>query len=320
MYVTIRNISKSIRWKASEGATVLLGYLPLDSFKDVKSATERSRLHAESTHRAMEVLMEPLKEASKEGVDVWCADGCLCQVYPMVAAFVWDWPEQCDMASVGWGGCPVCKTPHPGWGDLQVRVPLRNWGETLAAIRKYFKYNNYLSALEELNVKPWVPWWADLPHTNFHACITPDLLHQLYQGPFKSHLMQWAQSMMGAANADAQFILMSRAEGMQHFVSRVSKIKCWTSQESREMMKQFLLVVVIAIESDTLEMMQAGLDFTYQAHSTRMTEKDLDELENSLATFHEHKGVVVETGVFEGMWRFNDFPKIHMLSHYALSI
>lgn len=144
VYVTIGNIAKSVRRKASERATILLGYLPIDKFENITSDSERARLRAELTHRSMEVLMAPLKVASREGVDMWCADGCLRRVYPIVASFVGDWPEQNEMACTSQGGCPVCTTPHKGRGDLKQRAPLRKATETLAAIRSYFQYDRHL--------------------------------------------------------------------------------------------------------------------------------------------------------------------------------
>lgn len=98
VYVSIGNIAKGTRRKTSEHATVLLGYLPVEQFKHVKNPKERAKLKAELLHRSMEALMAPLKTASRDGVEMWCADGRLRRVYPMVAAFVGDWPEQNDMA------------------------------------------------------------------------------------------------------------------------------------------------------------------------------------------------------------------------------
>jgi hypothetical protein len=319
VYVSIGNISKKVRRKSTEGATVLLGYLPVDKFEDVKSPDERARLRAELTHRAMEALMEPLKLASEEGVDMWCSDGYLRRVYPILAAFVADWPEQCELACAGQGGCPICTATHVGRGDYNQQAPLRDPEETLAALRLYYRHNRHLGELNELNLKPWWPWWANLPHTNFHACITPDLLHQLHNGRFKSHILKWAMSIATPIVVDRRFMSMTRAEGMRHFNRRVSKIKNWTGRESKELMKQILPLVTGELPPDAVELVRAALDFMYQAHASRMSDEDLEELEHSLATFHRLKGVIVSYDALPAMWRFDNIPKIHMCSHYKHS-
>ncbi|KAG9074442.1 hypothetical protein FRC06_010691, partial [Ceratobasidium sp. 370] len=318
VYLTIGNISKSVRRKAKQRATILIGYLPVDKFEDVKSALERARLRADMTHRAMDFIMAPLKTASGEGVEMWCADGRLRRVYPIVAAFVGDWPEQNMMAATGESGCPSCMASHAGRGGYGQPAPQRKPSETLAAIRSYFQYERHLGELEELKLKPWWPWWAGLPYTNFHAAIAPDLLHQLHQGLFKSHIMPWAFKIMKDGVADRRFMAMSKAEGMRHFKTKVSKIKHWTGRESKELMKQFLPVLVgSGCDPDFIEMVRAALDFMYYAHSAQLTTDDLEELEYALETFHRLKKIVVRAGIFEGLWRFDNIPKIHMLSHYA---
>jgi hypothetical protein len=60
VYVTIGNISKSLRRKASTRAMVLLAYLPVDKFLHISDPDERSWLKHEVTHRAMEIVMDPL--------------------------------------------------------------------------------------------------------------------------------------------------------------------------------------------------------------------------------------------------------------------
>jgi hypothetical protein len=103
VYLTLGNISKAVRRKASEHATILVGYLPVEKFEDVKSEAERARLKANLLHRAMAAIMDPLKKAGSEGVRMWCADGRERLVYPIVAAFVGDWPEQNIMACTNQG-------------------------------------------------------------------------------------------------------------------------------------------------------------------------------------------------------------------------
>ncbi|KAG8706404.1 hypothetical protein FRC09_002431, partial [Ceratobasidium sp. 395] len=318
VYLTIGNIPKSTRRKAKKNATVLLGYLPVDKFEDAKNPEERARLRAELVHRSMEKLMAPLKTASEEGVVAWCADGRMRRVYPIMAAFVGDWPEQTMMASTGESGCPICEVKRKGRGDLQQRAPARKPSETLAALRSYEEYDKHKGELEELDIKPWWPWWADLPYCNFHASIAPDLLHQLHQGIFKSHLLPWTYAGMKEAPANRRFMAMSSAEGMRHFKKKVSKIKQWTGRESKELMKQFLPVVVgSGCDPDFVAMVRAALDFMYYAHSAELTTEDLEEMDRALEEFHRLKSVVVRMGIFQNMGRFDKIAKLHMMSHYT---
>ncbi|KAG8789644.1 hypothetical protein FRC12_013362, partial [Ceratobasidium sp. 428] len=117
VYLTIGNISKAYRRQASKHATVIIGYLPIDDFSNVPGKVLRTRLRGELIHRAMRTIMEPLEKAGREGVEMWCADGRLRRVYPLLAAFVGDWPEQCDMAGVVGSGCPRCLKRSAGRGD-----------------------------------------------------------------------------------------------------------------------------------------------------------------------------------------------------------
>ncbi|KAG9126221.1 hypothetical protein FRC07_004396 [Ceratobasidium sp. 392] len=62
-YLPIGNISKATQRKAKERATVLIGYLPVNTFEDIKNMDTRACLRADMTHHAMEELMAPLKTA-----------------------------------------------------------------------------------------------------------------------------------------------------------------------------------------------------------------------------------------------------------------
>lgn len=321
VYVTLGNISKDIRRKSSKHATVLLGYLPVDNFEDIIDDEKRRQLKAKLIHRAMEELLKPLRDASVKGKVMWCADGRLRHIYPIVAAYIADWPEQNLMACTSQGSCPICSTKRPGRGDgdKDNPAPLRDRGETLAALNAYFEHNDP-GELKELSLKPIWPWWGDIPHINMSSCLTPDLLHQLYQGIFKTHLIRWLQFLLGVEKLDEQFVLMTAPEGMKHFSKGISHVQQWTSRESKEMVKQILPMVAGELSPEVTELVRTIVDFIFRAHTSVMSERDISELEKSLDTLHCLKGIMVSRGFFESEARFDKIPKLHMLGHYAHAI
>lgn len=318
VYLTIGNISKTIHRKLNECATVLLGYLPVDEFSDVQDNSIQAQLKGQLIQDAMAVLLEPLRKASLEGVEMWCADGRLWCIYPMVAAYVADFPEQNLMACTLQSSCPVCTTKQKGRADYKKRAPAQTHRCTLDALRAYFE-NNDPGELDTLSLKPWWPWWAGLLYVNISVAITPDLLHQIYQGVFKERLMRWLKYLMGDT-LDHRYLSMPEAEGLRKFSKGVSKIALWSGRESKDMLKQILPVSVGKVPLKMSQLVCSLVDFRFLAHTLSLTEDDLDEMKRSLAKFHELKPMMINNGYYESSRRFDLIPKIHMLSHYTASI
>ncbi|KAG8738071.1 hypothetical protein FRC11_001641, partial [Ceratobasidium sp. 423] len=215
VYVSFGNLDKEWRWKPSKRSTYLLGYLPVDAFEDIPDDDERHCLKVELVHRAMEKMLEPLQEASEQGVEMWCPDGHLRHIYPRIAALTTDWPEQNLQCCTLEGGCPICKTAHDDRGKFEDEVELCERKETLLTLCTYILTKNKYH-LKSLSLKGIWPWWGDIPDVNLSACVMPDLLHQAYQGLFKMHLVRWMKKLVGADVLDDRFAAMPQAEGLAH--------------------------------------------------------------------------------------------------------
>ncbi|KAG8773758.1 hypothetical protein FRC12_002328 [Ceratobasidium sp. 428] len=315
VYLSLGNISKTIRRKPTKRAMVLVGYLPTDAFSEVKDDETRRRYRGELLHQSLEKVFEPLNTASSQGTLAWCADGYLRHIYPVIAAWIADWPEQNDLAGTTQGGCPKCMQGWKGRGDGGPKASPRDRGATLKALKAY-EQSRKPATLTALRLRGVKPFWAAIPDLDFGACLVPDMLHQLYKGMFE-HARDWAEDLLGTEEFNKRFKTMPDAQDLRHFKRGVTAVKNWAGRESRDMMRQFLPIVIDAQAPVAfVRMIRALLDFSYIAHGARLTGIELAELDAALEAFHEAKDILIEQKMVKEDG-FDRIAKLHMLSHYT---
>ncbi|KAJ7501623.1 hypothetical protein B0H11DRAFT_1908057 [Mycena galericulata] len=322
VYMTIGNIPKEIRRKPSRRGYVLLGYLPTSRMKNVKNKAARRRILANVFHACMAHILAPLKTAGATGVPMTSGDGVTRRGHPIYATFVGDYPEQVLVTAVKMGECPTCEVPRDELGE-DSDFPLRSLENILRALESLDEGPTiYAQACAEAGIKPiYHPFWEGLPYTNIFQAISPDILHQLYQGIVK-HLIAWLTECCGEAEIDARCRRLPPNHNIRLFMNGISNLSRVTGKE-HDQISRFILSLVIDVKlpdgQSSVKLVAAVrglLDFVYLAQYPMHTSETLSHLGNALDRFHDHKSIFVDLGVRED---FN-LPKLHSCRHYIMYI
>ena len=305
MYLTIGNISKEIRCQPSTHATILLGYLPVAKLECYKEST-RSLASYHLFHYCMSKILFPIVNGGKEDIEMTCTDGFVHCIFPILAAYVANFPEQCLVACCMENQCLRCVV-SPNDRGSPIESPLHNIESTLKMLQQHQKGFNP-PEFETHGVWPvYQPFWHNLPHCDIFSCFTPDILHQLHKGIFKDHLMSWCTSLIGKTQLDVRFKAMSNFPGLWHFKNGISSVTQWTGTEHKEMEKVFIGVMAGAVNQRTLTIIQALIDFIYYSQIQLQTSKTLAAL---------NKDILIEAEICQ---HFN-IPKLHAILHYLNAI
>jgi len=323
VYLTLGNLPKSVRRRPSLHGSVLIGYLPTDKIPNPGNKLTANEHRARTQrlfHDSMRLILAPLATAGREGVEMTCGDGAVRHVFPLLAAYVADFPEQCLVTCSKYGTCPKCQCPSDKLGLPDVH-PERTQGWTLSviedALRTCTTNGSFHAKCMEQDVSGSVhcPFWADFPLCDIHAAITPDVLHQLYQGVFK-HLLSWCQRLLSKTEFDLRIASLAPAFGVRHFAKGISGISQMSGTERKQIAKVLLACLVGRLPQQGLDACRGLMDFIYLAQYPSHSETTLQYMEDALELFHHNKQFFIDFNIRDG---FN-IPKFHSLLHYVSSI
>ncbi|KAL1667054.1 hypothetical protein GGG16DRAFT_59260 [Schizophyllum commune] len=330
LYMTIGNIPKEVRRKPSARAYVLLGYLPTSRLLHIKNAAARRRCLANLFHACLRRIVAPLKAAGLNGEAMTTADGLTRRCHPIYACFIGDYPEQVLVTCTYSGDCAQCTTPNAALGHFDRNLAdgqtsrLRNL-ESLVKVFDSFDNDpgGYLQRCKKHRVRPIIkPFWRDLPYSHAYRAITPDVLHQLYQGVVK-HLLSWLKDVLDPAEMDARCQRLPPNHSIRIFMGGISNLSHITGQTHDEICRVLLGLVVDACPQHSqhrdpriVRCVRAVLDFLYLAQYPIHTNNSLTLMNDALERFHDNKSVFIDLGVRSD---FN-LPKLHFAQHYLTQI
>ncbi|KAG2126251.1 uncharacterized protein EDB93DRAFT_1323762 [Suillus bovinus] len=287
VYLTIGNIPKEIRFTA-------VGLSP-------------TYITACLSH-----VLAPLQHAGLEGINMRTGDGALRRCHPLFASFVGDYPEQL-----------LCNRNQDDTESNTVQLHLRKIGEVLDALAALDQGNlAFVRACAVVGIKPVIhPFWEKLPFANIFQSVTPDVLHQLYQGLVK-HLLAWLEAACGATEIDAHCQRLPPNHHIRLFTKGITTLSRVSGTKHAQICR-FLLGIIIDIRLPNnlnagrlLRAVWGLLDFVYLAQYPCHSTETLQLLDEALDLFHENKLIFIDLGI---RTNFN-LPKLHAARHYPRMI
>ena len=248
-------------------------------------------------------------------------DGAIQRVHPILACYVANYLEQCLVTCAKYGTCPKCRAGEKDLQEMELSNPrTQKWtssvinNATSSSNTPSQFYSRYMS--KDVSGSLHRPFWQNFPFTDIHTSITPNVLHQLYQGILK-HLISWCQRVMSPAELDRHIRTLPPAYGIWHFKNGISTLSQISGTEHKNMAKILLGCLIGAISKKGLLAVKSILDFIYLAQYSTHDTDTLKYMEDALTTWEENRTFFLDDTGIRG--DFN-IPKFHSLLYYIDSI
>ncbi|CDO74225.1 hypothetical protein BN946_scf184721.g4 [Trametes cinnabarina] len=324
VYMSLGNLPKDIRAKPSRRGQILLAYLPTTRLEHIKNKAARRRTLANLFHSCLGHILKPLASLGVTGLEIASGDGIVRRGHPILATYIGDYPEQLLVTGIKSGECPKCTIPRDDVGEgTDENYQFRDLQTILEALSYADEDARAFSKkCRDAGIKPiFHPFWEGLPFTNIFYSITPDVLHQLYQGVVK-HLISWIKDAYGADEIDARCRRLPPNHNLRHFAKGISKMSRVTGKEHQDICR-ILLGLVLGMPlpggvsaTHLVQATRALLDFLYLGQYPLHTTQTLDLLDDAQRRFHQNKEIFCDLGIRSQF----KLPKLHSLEHYRLSI
>lgn len=293
--------------------------------KEGRSKKKLQLRNYELFHRSMSEVLAPLKAAGDpkgRGVMLTSGNGEVRRVYPFLACYVADYPEQCLVTCSKYGTCPKCQVKAKDLGAQGTSEErTQTWTENIihnARSESQSATQVHAKCMEaDVAGGAFKPFWAGFPFCDIHCAISPDVLHQLFQGVLK-HLIGWIQLIMTEEEFDRRLQSLPPAFGVRHFAEGISSLKQVTGPERKHLAKVLLACLAASdgVPKEAIVACRAILDFIYLAQYPSHDGDTLDYLQDALDTWHANKSIFIDLKIRTD---FN-IPKFHSLTHYISSI
>jgi hypothetical protein len=265
----------------------------------------------EAWHSAIGTVLSQLRHLNITGPGLkWdCAEGFQRQCYPLLPAWIGDYPEQVMVAQVSYGSCPISEIPKGVPMGHSTFRPLDNSRDQHIYLEQLEDNNNH--ALHTLGVRPIRNQFWQYPLCNVYRLWQPDELHQLLLCLVKD-LLHWLLKYLKARNfndqCDNRFTSVPRDPSLQHFPKPFDSLQSgtWQGKEIHGMIRTLAVNcapilycpkddVKTAAENASDEIVMGAVQtlcqFSLLVSQQNHSDLSLKALDDSLTRFYQKTGI-----------------------------
>jgi len=113
VYITIGNLLSTRRNRPGSKAVLLLALLPVPPKLPKSSAADKlqRQINANTLWGVFELIFEPLKDTTLEGVPKDCADSKIRRCFPILSGWIAEHMENTMLPGIKSNPCPKCEVP-----------------------------------------------------------------------------------------------------------------------------------------------------------------------------------------------------------------
>jgi len=294
-------------------AVLLLALLPIPPKLPKSAAADKlqRQINADTLRGVFELIFEPLRDNTPEGVRVDCADGKIRRCFPILSGWIADHMENVTLHGIKSNACPKCEVSPEELGTGANHQRTRDY----ARYERYERQNSSLGndsdgardIFETLGVKIGQNVFNGLETVFVPDLHKPDLLHTVYLGLFK-HMMDWIQGFLkkyGRQQAfDDAWKALPPYPGFFVPKKAYREVTQWQGKEMRNLGRCVLGVLAVALRQPdnsqiqpfkrALTCVRSLLDFTMMAQYRSHTAETIQYMEDYAERFHETKDIFLE--------------------------
>ncbi|KAG1816438.1 uncharacterized protein BJ212DRAFT_1446953 [Suillus subaureus] len=199
VYLMLGNIPRAIHCKSSQHACILIGVQRL-------------------FHDSIQIILELLKDAGRRGIEVVGGDGLVHLVFPILACYVVDYPEQCLVTCTKYGTCPKCRAR----------------ADELAEIQSFARHT-----------QPWTS--AIIDHANISTKTDSAFCKQCMS---QDHMVEWCQELMDEEELDQRLRTLPPCYGVYQFYKGWSALGQVGGKERKHMARVLLACLIGKVLQD----------------------------------------------------------------------
>ncbi|KAG2345936.1 hypothetical protein BDR05DRAFT_974817 [Suillus weaverae] len=314
LYASISNVRNNVR-HVHHDALVIIGFLAIPQTDRSHSKDDTFRIFCRQLfHSSLSVILSSLRPVITTYEVMHCGDGHFRRIIYSPGPYIADYEEQLVLSCVVKHWCPKC---------IAVHTNLDGGGIYHTHEFTDFLINELHADVlwDEFGLIGDLPFTNDFPRADIHELLLFDLLHQLIKGAFKDHLVDWVAKYLKAIHGTKQSEeIMSDIDCRVAAVASFAGLRCfpqgrdfkqWTGDDSKALMKVFLLAIEGHVPQDMVHVFRPLLEFCYLVWRNIITKDTLIQIQDALHHFHHY------CKIFDTVIPTFSLPRQHSMAHYV---